>query len=370
MKTQRLVEYADTNRDCTLALQKELDQIDNGGEYYLPRGTYLVRGSLHIPRGIRLRGETNYSTILVCGKTTGDFIFLSADSQIDNLKIIAEGARHDGAFVTIVGNGARITNFVMENYAIGVWVKGIVDRPITFPVIESGNFFNPAIGAVSGMIVCENYANAVITKVIGSSGVDLIQPHFGIRLLNGDTCIISDVDIVKHRNALLIDPPTNYVVYATSISNSLFDSSVGASSAKISAENGGAVYSTKFSNCWFGISSHHGLEIEGGRGEVDGVSLSGCEFIDNKGSGLQAAGPNTRNISLTGGWSTGNGRDGVRLTDIENAVISAMLITKASGRRANQGFGLYTEGCREVAITGCIVRGNGQGEHGPGERPA
>lgn len=370
MKTQSLISYADNNKDCTSALQNELDQIDNGGECYLPRGMYLVRGSLHIPRGVRLRGETNYSTVLVCGKSAGDFIFLSADSQIDNIKIIAEGARHDGAFVAIVGNGARVSNFVMENYAIGVWVKGIVDRPITFPVIENGNFFNPSIGAVSGMIVCENYANAVIAKVIGSSGVDLIQPHFGIRLLNGDTCIISDVDIVKHRNALLIDPPKNYVVYATSISNSLFDSSVGASSARISSVNGGAVYSTKFSNCWFGISSHHGLEIEGGPGEVDGVSLSGCEFIDNKACGVFASGPNTRNITLTGGWSTGNGGDGVRLNDVENIAVSGVLMTKASGRSANEGFGLYRVGCSELSVTGCVIKGNGQGELGPEERQA
>lgn len=355
-------EYADSDMDFSPYLQLKMDEIVNGGEISIPRGVYYLGSSIYIPKGVRLTGETSFSTVLVCGKISGDFIYMSSDAQIDNIKITAKEKRQSGAYIKIYGNGVKVENFVMENYSVGIWIKGFIDKPVTFPLIRNGNFFNPSLKTKSGMIVCENYANAVISQVIGSSNVDQVQPSFGIRLLNGDTCLISDVDIVKHKNAILIDPPDGYVVYATSVSNSLFDSSVGESSGRISAENGGSVFSTKFSNCWFGISTENGLAIQGGSGKIDGVSLSGSEFIDNGKDGCRIDGPNVKNIVVNGGWSTGNGGDGISIRGASNIIINGVIIAASSGRSGNGGVGIRKYKTTNTIISSCILADNLMGD--------
>ena len=111
--------------------------------------------------------------------------------------------------------------------------------------------------------------------------------------------------------ALLIDPPSGVSTFAGRVIGGMFDSPGTAPGGNASAAEirpAGFVYDVAFTGTWFGNSAFVDglLVLPSGSGVVDGVELTGCEFVDNGATGLEVIGAGAKNVTATGCLSSGN----------------------------------------------------------------
>jgi hypothetical protein len=350
--------------DSTAAIVSSTDLLTvGGGIVYLGRGN-LKYSALSVPEGVSLMGEGPFASILTCSSAVGTGIILNGANKISGVRLTATTAKTNGDLVQIVGSGCKLHDAEVENYYIGVAIRGPGSPAVAIkPEVVSVIFRNPSLTAGGCMILGEFYSNLVIHDVLGSGPLAGAQPSAGIRLLNGDTSCISDTNVTRHGAALLMDPDTGQSIYATHIVNSLFDSAVGRSSAEITPR-GGNIYSTKIANTWIGLSDQCGLLMTSyGAGVADGIELTGCEFPGNTSHGLQANGANIRGLEINGGWSTGNGGNGYYFSGgIDDFQLGCFKAGNVGGRGVNAGYGVQIDaGSDGFNVHDGDVRGNTAG---------
>lgn len=369
-KQRDIISMADTDADftgavdSTAALNSRMALLPNGGIVYLGRGT-LRYTNITVPAGVTLCGENPYASILTSSSLTTDNITLSDSAGLENLRVTSTAPKTASDSVKMIGNACFVRGCEIQNYLIGVGVRGPGGSAVSVkPQILGTTFSLPSLTIDGAMILGGMYSNLVIHNVLGSGPLVGAQPSAGIRLLNGDTSVISDTNITRHGAALLMDPDTGQNIYATQINNSLFDSAVGHSSGEITPR-GGNIYSTKISNTWFGLSDQSGLLITGyGAGVADGIQLNGIEFPANAAHGLQANGSQIKNLGVVGGWSTGNGGNGYYFS----GSISGWSLTggfksgNVGGRGVNAGYGVRIDaGAADYLVGDGDARGNTSG---------
>lgn len=301
--------------DETIKIQNALNSLTYGGIVYLQDGKTYEFSDLQIPIGVCIRGKTPYSSTLRTNKVSGDVITMNHASQLIEVKVVASVVKTSGSHINIIGNGVKIIA-ELGNYFIGITGGEIGGVLIVNPTIDVV-CRDPVIAVGSGAIQMLNYSNANI-KCLATGPNSGTQPDFGIRFQNGDTAFTSGSNVTKHGKALLVDTPAGLNCYALNLSNSYFDSAgvISGGSSVSSAEivPAGNVFDVLCSNTWFGLSeSKSGLHMApSGAGQIDGVSLSGCQFTDNGDCGLIAVGANVKNWIVTGGHSGGNTNVGIR----------------------------------------------------------
>lgn len=338
--------------DDTSAIQAALDSVSSG-IVLIPAGLYNVT-SLTMPNGVSLVGEGPYASVLRETNATATTISAGISNTIKDLKIISSVARTAGFYINISGNGCLIENCEFDDYYIGVSVGAIAD-PITVNARVFDCVFrssNTTLG--SGAIQYLHFSNAQIANcVITGTTVSSTQPTFGIRFQNGDTAFVTDCNVTVHGKALLVDPPAGLNCFALTIVSSIFDSAhqISGGIAVSNAEIGGAgnVFNTRISNSWFGLAStKNGCHLlTSGSGVVDGITFTGCEFIDNGENGLLADGANIKDWFVTGGHSGGNAASGIRCAAGTNYfTITGHRAGNISGRGPNN-FGISLDAAAE-----------------------
>lgn len=287
--------------DMTQALQTALNSFGaNGGTLHLPPGAYSYT-FLDVPANVIIIGSGQAATILYGTQLTDNSIVMHGGTGIEEVTLSSSAPRVSGRNIIIDGNNAYVRRSTVYNYYIGIDVTNLA----VGVEIDSVVFGLPSLTLGGAMILGTSYSNLKIGKVIGSGPATGTQPSYGIRLINGDTSFISDTNITLHGAALSLSNLIGTNIYATHVSNSLFDSSVGNSCCEMLPLGG--VFDTKFANCWFGLGNQSGCLINPqGSGVVDGVGFGNCEFPGNTDSGLRVNGTAALNIFVDGGWASGN----------------------------------------------------------------
>lgn len=337
-----------------------------GGTVVLPTGTYKVSAAITVPAGVTLAGFGKYGSIIATSHATATVLTLGNASQLADLQIKASVTRTGGAFVDIRGNAAVVDNCLMYNYYIGVSVGLWGTIQAVGARISDVTFAGPAVQNGAGAIQFLHYSNFLVRGCVITGPDTGTQPTFGIRIRNGDTGYITDTNVTHHGRALYMDVPSQQNSYATRVTSSLFDWGGHAadgndvSSAEITPAGG--VWDLQFANCWFGTSQNRSgaFVTTFGTGKVDGVSFTGCEFVDNHDVGLLCVGPDVKNWQVTGGFSAGNGSYGVRAASgCGSFTISGHRAGDTAGRGANLiGINIDAGPANEYVIVGNSLTGN------------
>ncbi|AAT38377.1 gp18 [Burkholderia phage BcepC6B] len=348
--------------DDTLAIQECINSLaSSGGEVFLPPGVYLY-STLTLPPGVSLRGASSFSSVLLEAHATGDCIIMQGDNTISNLQLNHKVTRTSGRTVWMQGNNCTLREFEAYNY-YQLWdAQTSSGGAVVFPKVINGNIALPSVAFGSNLGFFTNYANALVDQLCVSGTGSGTQPGSGINLVNGDTCIISNTNITRHGINLNFRPGAGRNIFATHVSNSLFDSSNTLGNVLMAAQGG--VFDTVFSNSWMGLASGaagFGCNIAPpGGGNVDGVSFGNCIFPDNDVAGLSVAGT-ASNIFVDGGYACGS-VNGYVFNAIQHFSVTNARAGNVATRGANSQFGIAVIGAADnYIIANNNLRGNGVG---------
>lgn len=315
-----------------------------GGILWLGRGTHQVTNLGTIPDGVELRGESPYVTVIQTTQSGGTVITMDHSTSLRDLKITSSVTRTTGYLVDVIGNSVHMENVEFDTYYIAVTCGTIGGIQPVACLIDNCKFRLPCVSTGSGAIQALNFSNfQVRNTVITGPALSATQPDFGLRFQNGDTAFVTDCNITLHGKALVVDTPASNNCFALTIDSCAFDSAgaITTAAAVSSAEfiPAGGVYDTKIANTWFGLSQGaSGCIIQPtGAGAVDGITFTGCEFVDNGDNGLTVDGAATINWFVTGGFSAGNTNYGIKATNTSKFVI----VGHRAGPAANRGVNNY-----------------------------
>jgi len=354
--------------DDTRAIQTALLRAGDagGGVVVIPAGIYLVSATLRVPEGVQVLGVTKRGAEVSTTSQTADVFALKHASGISDLKITSRVLRTAGSLVRIIGNSVFVTNCDFSSYYVGVTIGQLGAVQAVGVHLSDINFLNPGVASGGGAIHLASFSNAVVQGCVIVGTDDGPQPAFGIRVEMGDTALLSDTNITRHGRALLFDTPYGSGCFAVHVSNSLFDSSGSTIEGQITScaefSPQGGVYDTKFSNCWFGLSiDGSGCHVAPpAGGVVDGLTFTGCEFVQNAVSGLWCSGENVRNWVVTGGYSAGNPAFGIHVADGCGTFTITGHRAGPSAARGRNGIGIGIDAgpSDEYVIVGNNLHGN------------
>lgn len=352
----------DNTTDDTAAIQAAANFLSvGGGKIFFPPGVYRYT-SFTLPAGVSIEGAGSYCTALMSTNLSADpTIIMANDNFIRDVQFNSTTALTAGRTVWMQGNNCTIENFEAYNYFLFCDVQGSAGGIVVFPKLINGNISQPAVGAGSGIVSFTNYANALVDGLSVTGTASGTQPNFGIRLVNGDTCLISNTNITRHGNNLVCAPGAGQHVFATQASNSLFDSSNALGNFVFSSV--GNVYDALFSNCWFGLAtgaSDYGANIAPSD-NCDGIVFSGCSFPNNAVAGLAATGAKVKNLKVTGGYASG-GQNGYVFSACTHFSVIGVRAGNVGNRGACSAYGINIFGASDYYIvTENDVSGNGSG---------
>lgn len=330
-----------TGTDNNAALQAALNSLPFGGTLVIDPGlAFLYSGTLNVPAGVTVYGA---GATLISNNLTSTCITLNATSAVRFLNLTATAAKTSGATVAMAGNFSLVDQCQFSNYYQAITALGLSSSNLIInPRINGINCFSPSLTVGGSVVFARDYGNLYIEGITASGPLAGTQPSQGIALANGDTAFISNSNITHHGAALNFVPPVGNNVFATQISNSLFDSAGGNSCCLMSGAGG--VFDTKFANCWFGLAfaGNSGCLINP-TGTVDGVAFTGCEFVANGDSGLRVNGTGAKNIKVNGGWASGNTNGFNFSGGVSHFSISDVTAGPASGRGPNSQFGIIVQ---------------------------
>jgi hypothetical protein len=188
------------------------------------------------------------------------------------------------------------------------------------PRLENVSIRSMAVGFGSCGAVFQNYGSASVRGTIITGPESGQQPDCGIKLVNGDTAFISDTNVTLAGRGLLISPGAGQNVYATYVSNSLFDNGrlisggFQADSCSILPTGTGNVIETSLSNVWCGLAGENGLLANhSGTGVIDGLHIQNLIADGNGANGVHIA-AGVRNWSSIGGQASANVLNGYHVS--------------------------------------------------------
>ncbi|MEJ7933673.1 hypothetical protein WG907_05280 [Sphingobium sp. AN558] len=351
--------------DSTAAIVAALGIAGMGARLIWGVGNYKW-SSVTLPDGGRIIADGEVNSIATCSSTTGK-ITVGADGLIEGLKLVGNGGRTAGnPLVHLLGNGARVAHSAFATYSLAVQA-GILGGTLTVdPCVEDCAFRSPLIGTDFGSVYFSNFANGTVKDVVATGPASGTQPDWGFRAHNGDTLHSRGNNWTRLGNALLLDVPAGYNLFAPTFVGDKFDSAGtitgGASVNSARITPAGAIYSMQFSAPWFGLSAGaSGCFVStSGAGVVDGLYFSIPVFPGNADCGLIVDGVGVKNWGVFGGSSSGNVNHGIRAAGATSHFNITGHIAGAEGGRGPNGRGITVDtGASDwYNITGGSVDGN------------
>lgn len=310
----------------------------------IPSGTCNIT-SLRVPAGVTILGLSSLSSCLVEISSTATAVILGHSSRVEDLCIYSTRSDATGTFFLILGNQAQVRNVYGKGYFIFAQAGTQTVQAIN-PQFLNVNLTNPSTRLGAAAIELVNYSNAVIFDVVAAGPSSGTQPSYGIRILNGDTAFIENVNITLHGRALAIDPLDRQNTFATLVQNGVFDSAgsdaAGAvPSCEINPSGSGGVHETVMSNVWCGLaSSADGLLVHSDAGSVDGLHIANIMAVGNHGNGIHL-GDNVTNMTIHGGIAGGNGLNGLFISGAISHLSVSNLDARPDSARKNQANGRF-----------------------------
>jgi len=351
--------------DDTAAIHSALNSLSvGGGVVYFARGSYNVSSVITVPAGVTLMGAGRYASLLRTSSATETVLLLGDACNVIGFKIQAFVTRTSGLDIDCQGNAITIRecDFYYYYVAVAVGTAGGALR-VGNRIVDC--HFNGVAAPGSGAIRLLNFSNAVVQNCIIAGPLAGTQPNFGIQVRNGDTCFLSGNNVTLHGKALLVDPPAGQNTFGLYITGCIFDSA-GTVTGGGTVPSGdfspqGGVYDTNISNCWFGLASpQQGLNLLPiGAGVIDGMNIVGCAFADNGDYVLLIVAP-AKNITVTGGYSSGHSAAGIRIGGAATHIIINGHRAGNVGARSANAYGILVDAAaaNHYVITNCNLQGN------------
>ncbi len=350
--------------DDTTAIQNAVNAaIAAKGLLYFPSGTYKTTATITLNGGVYVLGDGLFKSIIACAADVTTFSVTSAYVEIERLHFEPSVTKASGAEVhfTATASSVRLHQFYMKNYYLGIIIESTVTD------VNDGQFRD----GVSGAAGCIQILNSVsgpfdvsLADLVADYTLGGTQPSFGINIRSTGDTTITNVNIIRHTNDLLINPDDTYqVASGIYIANSFFDTATRG--ILMSPINTGVVQMVSLVNVWCGGHTGDGMRLDASGVTTGGIGgITAANFIGsiNGGSGITAQGPNIENLSFTGGGASGNTQSGAAFTSVTGLSVSKGVYGPYGRQGANTAYGLFLGGaCENVQIEGNNFNGNAGG---------
>lgn len=327
----------------------------NGGQIYVPPGTYKVSTSISFTKPTLLIGAgVSASTLKTSSAIADVIVFDCAYCAVQDLGFDASVTRTSGSYIHITINciRSRVRDFLMLNGFTGI--TAVCADTIW---IENGDIFDTQTGGYGIRFVGDGvtpggndlYVNHVTMS--GSSN----RATAGIQITNNGAINITDCDIIRHGTCLLINPANGEVASAIYVLNSYFDTATNGVSINPAA--GGTVAQVRVADCWMSAHSGTGVII-GATGTILGVEFVSPHIFSNVVRGVFLGGGS--DIHFIGGGICGNTGDGVTISgNVGGFHFLGTRIGNGYGKGANAtGITIGSGTGNNFSIIGCDMRGN------------
>lgn len=331
--------------DETAAIQAALQTAFNS-KYMavgVPFGTCAF-SRLTIPEGVSLVGESRLSSCLVKNNATSIGITMSNSSTIQNVCMDSSVNQTGGSYIYSTSNNVVVDDVYAKRYFIFAQFGSDQVQSVG-PRLSNITTDERAVGSGSGFAIFHNYSNAEAFNIVVADPRDGAQADFGIRLDNGDTAFLNNINITRSGRALFLAPPAQRNLYATYIANSIFDSGFSNTSGEATPSCDltarGNILETNMANVWCGLSHADGLLIQGiGTGTVDALNITNIHADGNIGNGIHVGGRVT-NLSISNGTAGGNKLNGIFVSGpATHFSIANMKARPVNGRGPNSQLGI------------------------------
>ena len=355
--------------DDTAAIQNAINA--GAGTVYFPAGHYLTSSTLVISvTGTQIVGESKGASQISPNSSFDVFHFNNVGlCGFASMSVSFASTPTAGSVLNVDTCGFfRCEDFYFYNCYIGVYVNG-VNAPCyiqTFDidtVKNIGIYWNqPTPGAHNGgMIFIES----------GTISCPSSNTATGIALFGGDTCRMTNVDVLRLGIGINISPPTGSVVQWVFGENIAADTCY--SNGWVINPSGGIAQGVQLVNCWGSSCAATGFEVRGGYN----IQFTACRAFNNALAGWQFV-ENVTNFSLDACVASGNGTTNANVPGIyvgpgiSNFSIRNCTSSQVEGFGNTQNFGIFVDSgaSNNYMIVNNYTHGNviaGIGDYGTGQ---
>jgi hypothetical protein len=284
--------------DDTAAIQNAINA--GAGTVYFPAGNYLTSATLIIgAAGTQIVGESKGAAQISPSASVDVFHFNNvALCGLASISVGFANVPTAGAVLNVDACGFfRCEDFYFYNCYNGVYVNG-VNAPCYIQTFDIDTIQNigiywdqPTPGAQNGGLL-----------FIESGTISCSSPNTatGIALLGGDTCRMTNVDVLRMGTGINISPPEGNIVQW------VFGENVAADTCYTNGwtinPNGGIAQGIQLVNCWGSSCAATGFEVQGGYN----IQFTACRAFNNALAGWQFV-ANVTSFSLDACVASGNG---------------------------------------------------------------
>ena len=350
----------------TAAIQAAINAVSaaGGGTVLVPAGNYRLNSGLtYNGNNLTIEGEGPRATRFTSTFATGDIIRIgNGTANPDNVTLTGFAmsstvARTSGAAIVLQNTfNCAVRDFRLDaNMFDGVLVEGGPNQfqnYISDFVIDSGS---------NGILL----GNAALVQGIYiTSGLIANCTGAGIFARNVSGWYIDHLDIIRCKDGITTFPAAGQQTNAAFLADITADTSTEYGFLFLS--NGGFCGDLNLVGCWAATCGEDGVFINEGAGNVSGILLSACRFINNGKAGFRAV--TGDHITLENCHSFSNSTDGLNTADgiaFGNGMGNFSVIGGSSCNTAglfpggNQRAGISIgTGCDNFAIIGVDVQNN------------
>lgn len=297
--------------DVTAAIQAAANSLGTiGGTVLMPPGTYLIPSAVTFNAPTILLGAGAQATTITTNSATANIIVFNAlFCGVEHIGFTSSVTRTGGAYISLtsLASNSHVRNFYMTGYFIG-----ILSSNSSTQWFSEGLMFNPAANGtgvqLTGTVL--GGGNDIYLTHITMSGTANVPSAVGINLQNAGAVNITDCDIIRHGNDLLINPGNGQLVAYVYCNNSYFDTATNG--VNIAPTGTGLVQGVRMMGCWTSAHTGQGVNLAATGGTIAGVELIGQQCFSNGGNGV-AAGAGT-DLHILGGVYAGNTSAGLSVT--------------------------------------------------------
>lgn len=306
--TVNILDYGGDNTGAAssaAALTLAIAALPNGGTVLFPPGTYNFGNTAYTvsASNITLQGASRTSTVINTTSTTADLLVITG-SYVNVEDLYFQGPGTLGTPTSTAGN--------LINVSSGAWtrVRGCFFANGFTQLNLSGQLSNVEdtwhyYFKNTGIIVNHN-SDHFIRRIVMDNATT--PTGAGIDVQNAGSLLMSFCNVIHANFALNISPATGLTVPSVKATNCFFDNST----VGLRCVGAGSFLRSQFTNCWFSSMSVAGAQLQPAvGGQVDGVSFSQCDFLQNVAGTTTGIDTNaqTKKWSMVecniAGWTTG-----------------------------------------------------------------
>lgn len=342
----------DGKTDDTQAIQKAVNMASaHGNKLIFPAGRFIVSSAISVEIGNRamwLAGAGQDVTVLISNQSNASIFMFSGNMYtLSDMALRGSKAARSGSLMTTQCATENITRCIFSTYYNGITALGNVG------LIRDCSWKWPQSSDSNGIVVSGYAGGLAMDGII--MYVPTITPYSGIQVHQCGALQISNGNIMKQNNDLLIAPPKGQVVASVNAINTFFDT---ATTGINILPQGGAVVRCSFTQCWASSHTKNGVYI-GGSGLIDGIQFIGLQANFCGENGLSINAP-AMNIMVDGGEGVANKMSAIYIgNNVTGVMIDHYFGGSGFGVPDGNNYGISVgKDCDNYQIANCHLLGN------------